>query len=491
MKVWCNKTPNASYTHRWNQLKQKNMKLNLIKLIIFITLPFTNILAQEKTPFLSGKVNISISQGTFECDLTLSEIPHIDDYFIRINSGMNILNMRSLKPNNFIICFTKSRNDTLSTGESKAYYFSDNTGNGKFLPESIQFKYVGKFPVVKDTIENYSCKDWKGNIAFNRFSVRSDGRQSAWYPILYDITNDKIYDKVKYDIELTCTDCNTLYINGSKPVKSKSYNFKSEIPQELTLFCGNYDFKEIYDTYFINSGLNNDEIQVFGKLINSFKRFYAQNLKIPFEQSINFIQTTPTSKRDAWMFVSFPTIMSIGWDNGLKNVVDPKYQKFYSPFIAHELGHFYFGTYKVLNSELGDMLSEGFAEFLALQLTKKLIGKDIYSKKLNAKIKNLENFIATPFAKVKSKNDYHNRELYVYNYAPLIFLAIEKEIGEQQMWKWLNKILTTQVKFTDYDFLQLTLRQSLKSDKLFEYLKAKYFESEKSLENAINTIKVQ
>ena len=59
------------------------------------------------------------------------------------------------------------------------------------------------------------------------------------------------------------------------------------------------------------------------------------------------------------------------------------------------------------------------------------------------------------------------------------------------MWKWLNKILTTQVKFTDYDFLQLTLRQSLKSDKLFEYLKAKYFESEKSLENAINTIKIQ
>ncbi len=466
------------------------MKQNLL-ILLLLTIPLINVSAQERTPILTGKVDISITEGTFECDLTLNNIPHIEDYFIRLNSGMNILHMRSKKPYNFLIYFRKSCNDSLSTGESNAYYFRDNSGKGKFLPESIQFKYVGKFPVVKDTIENYSRKDWKGNIAFNQKSVRSDGLQSAWYPILYDITNDKVLEKVKYDIKLTCSDCNTLYVNGNKPVKAKSYNFKSESPQELTIFCGNYEFSELNNTYFLNSGLDSKQIKEFGELINSYKKFYAQNLNIPFDQPVSFIQTTPTSKKDSWMFVSYPTIMSIGWQNGLKNIVEPKYQKFYRPFIAHELGHFYFGTYKVFNSELGDMMSEGFAEFLSLKLTKKMIGVDVYKDKINEKIKNLKEFNPIPFAKIQSDSEYNNRQLYVYNYAPMIFLAIEKEIGEKQMWQWLNTILSTPTKFTDYNFLILTLQQILENDKKFNTLKAKYFESDKSLENAINKIETE
>ncbi|RKF03057.1 hypothetical protein C8N26_2431 [Tenacibaculum lutimaris] len=466
------------------------MKQSLL-IALLLTIPLINILAQEKTPILTGKVEISITEGTFECDLTLSEIPHIEDYFIRLNSGMNILHMRSKKPNDFLIYYSKSLNDSLSTGESNAYFFKNNSGKGKFLPESVQFKYVGKFPVVKDTIENYSRKDWKGNIAFNRNSVRSDGRQSAWYPILYDITNDKVLEKIKYNIELTCSDCNTLYMNGNKPIKAQSYNFKSESPQELTLFCGNYDFAELNNTYFLNSGLDNEEVEEFGELINSYKNFYSKNLNISFEQPVSFVQTTPISKKDGWMFVSYPTIMSIGWKNSLKNIVEPKYQNFYRPFIAHELGHFYFGTFKVFNSELGDMMSEGFSEFLSLQLTKKFIGEDVYKEKVNEKIKNLEKFNATPFAKIKSDSEYNNRQLYVYNYAPIIFLAIKKEIGENEMWKWLNRILIKPTKFTDYNFLISTLQQTLKNEKELNTLKTKYFESDKSLENAIKKIETE
>jgi len=296
------------------------MRGNLIKVFFFIFLPLTNINAQENAPFLTGKIQISIKEGTFDCDLTLSNIPKIKDYVIRLNSGMNILHMRSKKPNDFLIYFSKSVADTTSTGESTAYYFEDNKEKGKFLPESIQFKYVGKFPVVNDTIENYSLKDWKGNIAYNQNSVRSDGRQSSWYPILYDITNDKDFHLVKYDIEISCEDCNTLYVNGNPPIKAKKANFKSNIPRELTLFCGNYDFTNIDDTYILNSDFNESETKKFSELVNSYKKFYANKLKIPFNQSVSFVQTTPTSKKDGWMFVSYPTIMNIGWQNELKNI---------------------------------------------------------------------------------------------------------------------------------------------------------------------------
>ena len=467
------------------------MRVNLIKVIFYIFLPLTNLIAQENAPFLSGKVEISIKEGTFDCDLTLSNIPKIKDYFIRLNSGMNILHMRSKKPNDFLIYFSKSLADTTSTGESTAYYFEDDTGKGKFLPESIQFKYVGKFPVANDTIENYSRKDWKGNIAFNQNSVRSDGRQSSWYPILYDITKDKDFHLVEYDIEISCKDCNTLYLNGNAPIKAKAVNFKSKVPRELTLFCGNYDFTEINDTYILNSDFNESETKGFSELINSYKEYYAAKLNIPFKQAVSFVQTTPTSKNDSWMFVSYPTIMSIGWHNGLKNITNPKYQNSYRPFIAHELGHYYFGTVKDFNSELGDMMSEGFSEYMSLQLTQEMIGQDVYKKKIEGKIKNLKNFKPKPFSKIKSDSEYDNRQLYVYDFAPIIFTAIEKEIGKEKTWNWLTHILNTRTNFTDYDFLISTLQKTLKNDKEFNLLKTKYFENKKALENAIDKIEAE
>jgi len=445
--------------------------------------------SQEKAPLLTGKVKISIKEGTFDCDLTLSDIPRINNYFLRINSGMNMLNFKSKSPDEFLIYWDKSLYDTTSTGESNAYYFPDNTRKGKFLPGNVQFKYVGKFPVVKDTIENYSKFDWKGNIAFNHNSVRADGRQAAWYPVLYDIELDKAYEKVRYDVEIICEDCNTLYINGSIPVKSSSSRFKSETPQELSLFCGNYNFSNVDNTFILNPDINENQIKEFSNLINSYKKFYTGKLNIPFKQAITFVQTTPTSPNNAWLFVSYPTIFNIGWGQyGLISLFDPKEQDWYRPFIAHELGHYYFGEYKAFNSELGDMMSEGFAEFLSLQLTKEVIGKSLYEAKIKEKIKELEDFKATPIGKIKSQSNYEDRELYVYYYAPIIFSAIEKEIGEKQMWKWLHTILETKATFTNYEFLVSTLKSTLQNDKQFEMIKSQYLENEKSLENAINKI---
>lgn len=156
------------------------MKNSVIILFVSFTFSISNyLLAQEKAPVISGKVVISIEEGTFNCDLTLSNIPDISNYFIRLNAGMNILHFRSKKPNDFLIAYETSLKDTRSTGESKAYYFADDTKQNKFLPNVLQIKYVGKFPVIKDTIEDYSREDWKGNIAFNHNSVRADGTQSA------------------------------------------------------------------------------------------------------------------------------------------------------------------------------------------------------------------------------------------------------------------------------------------------------------------------
>lgn len=450
----------------------------------------TPFVAQEKVPLLTGKVKISIAEGTFDCDLTLQNIPQLENYFLRLNSGMNILHFKSVKPDEFMIYYDKSLYDTLSTGESNAYFFPTNDRKSKFLPEAVRVKYVGKFPVVADTIEDYSRKDWKGNIAFNHNSVRTDGMQTAWYPVLYDIENDKTYEHVRYDLEIVCEDCSTLYVNGNAPVKATHATLKSDIPQELTLFCGDYDFSEIGETYILNPGITDEQIREFSELINTYKAFYTQKLSLPFDQPVTFVQTTPTSRKDGWLYVSYPTIVSIGWgENGLESLFDPRLQNWYRPFIAHELGHYYFGNYKVFNADLGDMMSEGFAEYLALQLTKELIGKEVYTKLIRTKIEDLKGFNPVPFGKVRSALDYNDRELYVYYYAPMIFSAIEKEIGEERMWEWLKTILMTPVRFTNYQFLVETLEKTLADNpKQLSAIKATYFETKHALKNAIKTV---
>lgn len=466
--------------------KKPDMKIAFSFLLILLF--SLQIKAQEKAPLLTGKVNISIKEGTFDCDLTLSDIPRIEDYVIRLNSGMNLLHFKSKKPNDFVLAYEKSTADSTSTGESLAYYFPKNKKE-KFLPQSVQFRYTGKFPIAKDTLENYTKDDWRGNIAFNYNSLRAEGSQGAWYPILFDMAKDRKYEEVRYDIEFTCSDCSILYVNGNPPVKAKNYRFKSDVPYELAIFFGNYEYSNIANTYILNPQLTQEQIKQFSEMINTYKNYYADRLGTPFGGPVTFVETTPTSLKNGWLFVSYPTIMNIGWgDNGLKSLFNPKTQNWFRPFIAHELAHYYFGTYKQFNSELGGIISEGFSEFLSLKVTKDLLGKEVYDKKLKDKIKNIKDFDPMPLSTIKTKPSDDDYIDYAYESTPVLLAAIEKEIGEKQMWKWMDTLLKTPTVFTNYTFLMSTLKTSLKDDKKFESIRSRYFEDKKHMENAIQTL---
>jgi hypothetical protein len=134
-------------------------------------------LAQEVAPLLTGTVEVSIKKGTFTCDLVLADLPRLPNYYLRLNAGMNPLYFKSLDAN-FLLRYDKALTDTLASGESLAYYFPDKTGKGKFLPQKLALRYTGMFPLATDTVANYSAEDWKGNIAFNGYSLRADGSQS-------------------------------------------------------------------------------------------------------------------------------------------------------------------------------------------------------------------------------------------------------------------------------------------------------------------------
>jgi len=455
---------------------------------VVLTLSICNVaLAQDKVPTLKGKMSVSVTKGTVKCDFTLSNIPRIKDYMIFINTGMNIRYFRNTE-DTYNYVYEKKYNDTLSD-ECFGYYFNDSTGKNKFLPQSLQISYVGRFPVMDDTMKASETGDWKGNIAFNGYSVRADGRQSGWYPVLYDVKNDKWFYELKYDIEINCNDCNTLYLNGNTPVQATMGQFHSETPVEMMLYAGEFKIFNVDGTYFLNPDITEEQMKKFGTMTNKYKNFFESKLDIPYLNKITYIQTTPVTTGNAWLFVSYPTIVNIGHGNyGMKGFFNKKTGNWLKPFIAHELAHYYFGSYAKFNSELGDMLSEGFAEFLSLQVSRELLHDSIYTAKINEKIVTLKNFQATPFSKVKKVTDYQRRDMYVYNYAPIIFTAIEKEISIDSMWVWLRSILVTKTDFTNYDFLIKTLSSTLKDDAKLQGIKERYFESDAAMDNAIETI---
>lgn len=466
------------------------MKKCLLIAILFYAISFQLLFAQEVAPLLTGTVNISVTKGTMECDFKLKDMPPINNnYVIRINSGMNIHYFRNVE-SNINIYYDTDTKDTLSSGESIAYFFPDNHNKGRFLPQELELKYVGMYPVA-DSVRGYMVQDWKGNVAFNGYSVRADGYQSAWYPVLYDNKKNQLYDKVRYDINITCDDCTTLFVNGSKPVTAKSANFKSDKPNELAIYCGKFDVADVNGTWILNPDMNREQQQEFLNIVNSYKRYYEQNLGIKYTDDITFIQTTNTAPPDhAFLFVSYPAIMNIGTRQyGLKTMFDKKRGDYYKPYIAHELAHYYFGHYLEPNSGFSGVISESFAEYLSFKVTKSLFADSVYQNIINKKLKALEKFQPVPLSSIKYNGDIKDREFYVYYYAPIIFTAIEKEIGEKKMWQWMRNMLNTKTELTDYDFFEKTFNLAVNDKAKSNAIKAKYFSSPDALDSAIATIK--
>lgn len=444
---------------------------------------FSKSICSSELPInLSGTIEISVKNGTIDANFTLKNMPKLRDYLILLNSGFNIQYFRNHKnTSNYV--FKKTYNTNYSE-ESFGYYLPDKTGKGKILPSIMQFKYTGKFPVINNMSNASETGDWKGNIAFNGETIRTDSFQTAWYPILYDIEKDKRHDAITYNIEVTCLDCKSIYVNGSKPVSATHAIFKKEKPVSISLFAGDYDIAVKNGSYYLNSGLSETQMSLLGEITSSYEQYYQEKLSIAYGENVVFIHTAPVSKKDSWLFVSYPSIVTINHDQGgLSKLLNDSESRWFKPYLAHELAHYYFLTYRTFNSELGDMLQESFSEYLSLKVTKQFINNETYLNNINKKLIQLRDKKLTAIKEIKNNSDYGNRNLYVYTYAPIIWLAIEKEIGEDHMWQWLNKLLTVKTKRTDYQFMITTLASVIEEDKL-DFIINTYLSNNNSIKNA-------
>ncbi|WP_139256374.1 gluzincin family metallopeptidase [Flavisolibacter ginsengisoli] len=458
-----------------------------ILLVLITSMFYMAIHGQDTIPHVKGRILISVRKGTIECDLTLSNMPQLSDYYLRLNSGMNIRYIKNAEPGMLPLRYERSQDDTLSSGESLAYYIPSYNESGKYLPHAVHFNYVGMYPVITDTT---SAVDWRGNIAFNGKTLRADGIQSAWCPILYDVKTDRSYENVTYDLDITCHDCNVIYVNGSQPVSGTHAKVRSSTPQDLTLFSGDFKSVAINGNYFLNPDADEQQLTQLENTLDAYQKYLENKLGIPYKGKAVYIQTTPVSKNNSWMFASYPTIVSVSWHEGMKSFANKSTGTGFLQYMAHELAHYYFGKVRAFNSATRGMISEGFAEFLAMRITKNFISNSKYNDELKSKVRAMNNLTPVPMQKIRSEADYRNRELYVYYYAPLVFLAIEKEIGEEKMWTWLKVLLLSPAVKTDYTFFEQTLKEVVSDKAKFDLVREKYLESNQAFQNAVSALSI-
>ncbi len=442
-----------------------------------------------QTPHLSGEVIISIQSGTIDADLKLSNLPETDNYSLLLNTGLNVQYFRD-SGDSFNYYF-KRVYDAEVYEEGFQYYFPSSDKKSQYLPNAFLVRYTGKFPIFNDTLRAYDWGDWKGNIAFDGQVLRA-AEQTGWYPILLNKKTGVMHLNYTYDVTISCADCQSIYFNGSAPVKGPQSTFQSEIPVPLMIFAGNFEFSHKGNVYFIHSGLRSEKQETLVGLTDRIIRFYEDKLGIPFgSSSLAFLNTTPVSKNNAWMFVTYPTIAVVGGSGyTLRERFDPETfqlrNESFTATIAHELGHYYIGNHFRPNSTLFWFFAEGLTDYLSPHAVRHFSGEEFFGKRISVYRENVARFEPIPLNKVSRAGEIG--EMYRYRYVPLMLLAVEKEIGEEAMWAWMKEVINSDGQVTDYDFLLSSFSRAGIPQDTIDFLVRQYIESENAKQHILDRL---
>ncbi|CAN5596039.1 hypothetical protein BH23BAC1_BH23BAC1_19370 [soil metagenome] len=130
---------------------------------------------------------------------------------------------------------------------------------------------------------------------------------------------------------------------------------------------------------------------------------------------------------------------------------------------------------------------EGFSEYLALQANKEVFGEEFYRQQLKNYIEYTADLDVVPVSEIKNSDEID--DTYRYSYVPLLLSAFEKEIGMENMWKWMQTILKTpQPVKTHYEFFKSSLVDKVISREQFKKLEARFINNPDAWNKIIETI---
>ncbi|WP_299774804.1 hypothetical protein [uncultured Pseudoteredinibacter sp.] len=416
----------------------------------FLSTSFAN--AEESgIPHLSGQLKVSIKQGTVDANITISNIPRSKDHSFQLNTGLNI---KGITNEDGSENFAYRRKSLEQFYESFAYTIPSDVPNELYQPEVLNFRYSGKYPVYGEAFKARS--DWKGNIAFNGKSLRIDGMQTALLPIYYDKLSDRLYKDVTYDLQIDCVDCTSLFVNGSSPARASSHRFVSKLPAEPMMYLGDFDYIELGGNRVLNPIVKKDHIKKGLSVVAQYKSLLSKWFDQPLGNGITFIQTTPVSEKNSWLWVSGGTIVSISHDYYALDRLfseegDARFKA--HDFIAHELGHVLFNSYPGLQGELSNIVEEGMAEYLSWNLVAELNGERAKQYLVDWRKERLKGKKQKPLSELSLGDDFFQSNSFRYNVMPLFIDAMDTLIGREKVIQWMQELASQEKSLNAESFL--------------------------------------
>lgn len=430
--------------------------MKIKKMLFALVLLSNTMTVWAQVPHLSGKVEIKMATGQITCDFVLSNIPDMgNDYQILLNKGFNIKAItdaegRTLRYDGFYNGKMKGEGLTYTPKVKDSVYRN---------PKQLHITYTGAFPIYNNS---FNFIDFKGLIAFNGETLRATD-QSKWYPVLYDVKNDRQIEQPTYDITVSTNAEATIFVNGDLPKHGPIARFTSKIPVAPMLFVGKYATQQTASALFLNTNMNKKQLEVFEQNIAEMKKYYHKVLGIPYQTKNVFIEHKAIEQFNngrSWGFVTFPTIAFAGIRMG--TMIDEKQSKFKDstdyPFIAHEIAHYYFGNVLQPNATLMWFFLESTAEYLSVKASEEKFGKSFGANYFKAATQNLKNYKVLPLPAIKDMNQVDGN--YRYKYGPLLLRGMEQLIGEKRTFDFLKSCLADTKGLTDYAFFK---RNALKS----------------------------
>lgn len=389
---------------------------------------------------LSGRVDVDLPRGGIVADFCLAGArTHGDTTWFALNSGMNVKRIRNAagKPLPF----------TMTYADRALRYAVRDTAVAPSGASDICVEYTGAFPVYDVRADDYRESDNSSVIAFTPSTLRARG-ETRWYPVPLDSVGHAD-DHLTYAVRVRCPACTRLYLNGAPPREGPEADFASAVRRELVLWIGDYPALTVDGTAFLGEVVSVDTARMFLARIGEIRSFYEGFLGVPYGPAPDVLRITPVSRfgrYQFWGFFADPALALAGHitiGDFAAILGDPQHPA-RAPLLgvlAHELAHRYFANMLAAGGAHSQLFSEPFANYLDLQARRHFFGDEAYRAGVAAMRDralagpDLPSLDTAAAAAIGS-------DRYRYGMAPLLLVALEREVGQDRMRAFLRAVLT-------------------------------------------------
>jgi hypothetical protein len=399
------------------------------------------VLAEGADPHVEGELVLTMERGMLEGSLCVSGLAKADEYEFLLNRGLNLRAVRSSSDGDALAY--QGFFNAVGEGDATRYSVS-----GPFPGQVLCVEYVGAYPVYDVDAGERSTLDWKGQIAFDGNTVRA-AEQARFYPVLIDPESGAPLERVSFDIRVSCSACDAIYIGGADPVVGQHRaRFHSDDPRALLLYAGSFPVFSTEDAHFLGAEVSPRVSVAINQEVSVIARTLERLVGIEYDDQPTLLSFASVSREHDlgevdWAFLTWPTIALSGRrpfaalmeerDGELR--LTPEKQM----LISHEMAHYYFGGRYMPRGPLMNFLMESTAEFLALLVIRELDGDARYETQLGLHYQQVASSTMVPLDQVERPPQLSGD--FPFRIGPLLLVVLSERIGEEVLMRALSTLI--------------------------------------------------